>query len=253
MSNSPFDILLDKTSILEIAANGTVVGTLATSDADAGDTFTYELLDNAGGRFSLVNGNQIAVADNSKFNYQNAIFHTIKVKTTDSTGLSYEKDINIGVIDAKRNLVGYWKLDEQTGSSFDNASLVNNNNDGTTQGSLNIGREGLLDGSVGFGNGQVNVGQNLLSYSSGAGSFTFAAWIKPTNFSDNQSIFGVDNADGQSNGWNFSLANNQLRLYVPQIRRMNRSANDILIGADIPPDLLPNQWFGSDLVVVVVA
>jgi hypothetical protein len=94
MSNSPFDILLDKTSILEIAANGTVVGTLATSDADAGDTFTYELLDNAGGRFSLVNGNQIAVADNSKFNYQSAIFHTIKVKTTDSTGLSYEKDIN---------------------------------------------------------------------------------------------------------------------------------------------------------------
>ena len=188
MSNSPFDILLDKTSILEIAANGTVVGTLTTSDADAGDTFTYELLDNAEGRFSLVNGNQIAVADNSKFNYQSAIFYTIKVKTTDSTGLFYEKNINIGLIDAKRNLVGYWKLDETTGSSFDNASLVNNSNDGTTQGSLNIGREGLLDGSVGFGNGRVNVGKNLLSYSLGRGSFTFAAWIKPTNFSDNQSI-----------------------------------------------------------------
>jgi hypothetical protein len=130
MSNFPFDILLDKTSILEIAANGTVVGTLATRDPDEGDSFRYELLNDAGGRFGLSDsGNQIVVKDNSKFDYKTAIFHTIKVKVTDSSDLTYEKDINIGLIDAKRNLVGYWKLDETTGK-FDNASFVNGNNDG---------------------------------------------------------------------------------------------------------------------------
>lgn len=239
MPNSPFDILLDKTSILEIAANGTVVGNLSTSDPDTGDTFNYELLDNAGGRFTLVNGNQIAVADNSKFNYQNAIFHTIKVRTTDSTLLSYEKDINIGLINAKRNLVGYWKLDETTGT-FDNASFVNGNNDGSTQGSLNLGREGLVDQAVGFGGGQVNLGKNLLNYSTGATSFSVAAWIKPTNFNDNQSIVAVD-ANGGTNGWSLGLSGNQLYLYFPSFA--NQFFSGIVLQATIPPDILANQWF----------
>jgi hypothetical protein len=247
MSNSPFDILLDKTSILEIAANGTVVGTLATSDADTGDTFTYELLDNAEGRFSLVNGNQIAVADNSKFNYQSAIFHTIKVKTTDSTGLSYEKDINIGLIDAKRNLVGYWKLDETTGT-FDNSSLVNANNDGTTVGSLNLGRPGQWNESVGFGDGIVSLGTNLLGYPAaendpdGRRKFSVTAWIKPANFDGLKTIFSTNSLKDKNNGFSLRLNGNRLNFY-------SVSTNTVL-NYDLPsyPQIDPNTWFHVALV-----
>jgi hypothetical protein len=240
MSTSPFDILLDKTSILEIAANGTVVGTLATSDADTGDTFTYELLDNAGGRFSLVNGNQIAVADNSQFNYKNAIFHAIAVRTTDSTGLFYEKEINIGLIDARRDLVGYWKLDETTGT-FENASFVNTGNDGTILGSVNSGQEGILDKSIGFGNGVVSVGKNLLNYPGQGESpgedrrFTIAAWVKPAKLEGVQGIFSTDEREGGSSGFVFRLIDRRLSFYSFQYGSPRNY--------DLPTSVDANQWF----------
>ena len=237
--SSPFDILLDKTSILEIAANGTVVGTLATRDADLGDTFTYELLDNAEGRFSLVNGNQIAVADNSQFNYKKAIFHTIAVRTTDSTGLSYEQNINIGLIDAKRDLVGYWKLDEKTGT-LENSSFVNTGNDGTPLGSVNRAQEGILDKSIGFGLGVVSVGKNLLNYPGNNDHFTIAAWIKPVNLKGNQAIFATDNRGGGSTGFVLSLIDGKLYFFSLQ--------NRFSVDHYLPTFVNPNQWFHVALV-----
>jgi hypothetical protein len=249
MSNSPFDILLDKTSILEIAANGTVVGTLATSDADTGDTFTYELLDNAEGRFSLVNGNQIAVADNSKFNYQSAIFHTIKVKTTDSTGLSYEKDINIGLIDAKRNLFGYWKLDETSGTTATNSSLVKAGMDGvygvkyynSTEIKFNfltLGLEGLWNKSVGFGSGIVSLPSNTDLFGSPQDSdsppLTVTAWVKPSKFEGNQTIFTASTAGGYSGYW-FGIVNKKLVYYSAYTTRS--------VAFDLPANIFANKWF----------
>jgi hypothetical protein len=235
MSNSPFDILLDKTSILEIAANGTVVGTLSTIDPDEGDSFRYELLNDADGRFGLSDGgNQIVVKDNSKFDYKTAFFHTIRVKVTDSSGLSFEKNIDIGLIDAKRNLVGYWKLDETTGA-FDNFSYVNTGNDGTTQGSLNFGQNGILDKSVGFGNGSINIGKNLLSYAGGSSNdkFSITAWIKPTDYTS-FAILSVDNRGG-STGFVFALAGSSLMFYE------NRSTNRSY--ASLPSSFRYNQWY----------
>jgi len=239
MSNSPFDILLDKTSILEIAANGTVVGTLSTIDFDEGDSFRYELLDDADGRFGLSeSGNQIVVKDNSKFDYKTAFFHTIKVKVTDSSNLTFEKNIDIALIDAKRNLVGRWKLDETTGT-FDNSSFVNTGNDGTTQGSLNFGKDGILDKSVGFGNGSINIGKNLLSYAgrSSNDKFSITAWVKPSDY-DFNSILSVDNrGEGGSTGFVFALNFSSLMFLF------YRDGRDTRTSFLLPSSFRPNQWY----------
>ena len=54
------------------------IGTLSATDPTAGDTFTYTLLNNAGGRFSI-NGNQLVVANGATLDYETATSHSVTV------------------------------------------------------------------------------------------------------------------------------------------------------------------------------
>lgn len=85
-------------SVTENAPVDTVVGGLSVLDIDGSDTFTYTMLDNAGGRFKL-NGNQILVANGSLLNYEAKTSHDIRVRATDSGGASTEKIITIIITD----------------------------------------------------------------------------------------------------------------------------------------------------------
>ena len=97
-NQAPTDISLSASSVDENAANGTVVGTLSTTDPDTGDSFTYSLVNDAGGRFAVV-GDQIQVADGSLLDFETATSHVVRVQTTDAGGLSFEKDFTIYVND----------------------------------------------------------------------------------------------------------------------------------------------------------
>jgi uncharacterized delta-60 repeat protein len=86
--------------VVEKAPADTVVGQLATVDADLGaegDSHQYSLTDSAGGRFKIV-GNQVWVADGSLLNSQANATHTIRVRTTDSHNASIERDYSIVVV-----------------------------------------------------------------------------------------------------------------------------------------------------------
>jgi uncharacterized delta-60 repeat protein len=96
VNDAPTDISLSSSSIAENSANNTTVGILSTTDPDTGNTHTYTLSNNAGGRFKL-SGNQIQVANSSLLNYESATSHTIQVRTTDQGGLTYTKNFTIGV------------------------------------------------------------------------------------------------------------------------------------------------------------
>lgn len=91
-------------SVLEGAANGTAVGTLNTTDPDVGDTFTYELLDDADGRFILSDINNdgiiyVVVADGgNRLNANNNETHDITVRVTDSFTNTFDKTLTINVI-----------------------------------------------------------------------------------------------------------------------------------------------------------
>ena len=96
-NQAPVDIELSNWTIEENAAADTVVGTLAALDPDAGETFTYELLDDAGGTFAIA-GDTIVVA--GALDFETAAAHVVTVRATDSVGNVVDKTFAIDVVDA---------------------------------------------------------------------------------------------------------------------------------------------------------
>ncbi len=94
LANAPSDIAIGTAAIAEDANLGAIVGTLSATDADAGDTFSYTLLDDAGGRFALL-GDKLTVA--AGLDFETATSHAVKVKVTDGSGNTYSELLAIGV------------------------------------------------------------------------------------------------------------------------------------------------------------
>jgi len=92
-NRSPTDIQLSNSTILEGQPAGTPVGTLTTIDPDVGDTFTYSLV--AGDSDFSIIGDKLVSAVEFDYDLQNS--YAIRIRTTDSGGLSYEKDFTINV------------------------------------------------------------------------------------------------------------------------------------------------------------
>ena len=96
-NHAPTDITLSGNSVKELSKKGTNIGTLSTSDVDREDGHTYELLDDAQGRFEIV-GNQLQVKDGKFLHFDYHSSHDIKIRTTGSGGKSYDKTFTIEVL-----------------------------------------------------------------------------------------------------------------------------------------------------------
>jgi ELWxxDGT repeat protein len=98
VNGAPVDIELSSTSIAENNAANAVVGTLSASDPDIGDTFTFSLVDGTGsadnGSFSIV-GNSLQITPSADFETKSS--YSILVQVTDQGGLSFQKQLTIGV------------------------------------------------------------------------------------------------------------------------------------------------------------
>ena len=115
-------------SIPENSADGTVVGNVTVIDSDIGDTFIYNLLDDAGGRFDLDPGTGVVtVVDGSLLNYEADTVHTITVEVTDSGGESYSEVMPIQVAAVNEGPVntvpGTQVVDEETATSIAGISI----------------------------------------------------------------------------------------------------------------------------------
>ncbi len=87
-------------SVDENAANSTVVGTLAAIHPNGGETFTYSLLDHAGGRFTINSSSgELSVANGSLLDFETAASHNITARVVDSDGDSYDEVFTITVND----------------------------------------------------------------------------------------------------------------------------------------------------------
>lgn len=99
-NTAPTDLALSPASVDENKAIGSTVGTLSTTDIDTDDTFTYEFVSGTGStdndRFTL-SGNTIKTSE--VFNFETKSSYSVRIKTTDAGGLSYEKSITISVLD----------------------------------------------------------------------------------------------------------------------------------------------------------
>lgn len=99
--NAPTGIALDKSEVVENQASGASVGKLSSSDPDAGDVFSYELVSGTGsddnGSFQLV-GDQVKTK--ASFDFEIKASYSIRVRTTDSAGLQFEQVLTIAILNS---------------------------------------------------------------------------------------------------------------------------------------------------------
>ena len=97
-NDAPTDLALSANTVVENAANRTVVGTVSGTDPDSGDTKAYSFTDSAGGRFEINSSTgQITVANGSLLNYEATTSHNVTVRVTDSGGLTYDETFTINL------------------------------------------------------------------------------------------------------------------------------------------------------------
>jgi VCBS repeat-containing protein len=120
-NDAPSDITLAGASVKEFRVTGAVVGTLSATDAeDAGTALTFELVNNAGGRFAL-SGGKIVVANGLLLDYEQAKKHVVQVKVTDTDGLTRIENLRITVTNVDPEVV--------TGSGAANIIVGGSKND----------------------------------------------------------------------------------------------------------------------------
>jgi len=105
-NNSPTDITLTSSGILENSAPGTVIGTLSATDPDAASSFSYALVagngtndaDNA--RVEII-GNQVRVRSGALIDFETNPTLNLNIQVTDNgtPGLTFTKAVTASVID----------------------------------------------------------------------------------------------------------------------------------------------------------
>ncbi len=98
LNEAPTDISLSASSVNENIAGNTAVGTLASTDPDAGNTFTYTLVAGAGDTDNAsfnINGSSLRIT--SSPNYETKNSYSVRVRTTDQGNQTYEKSFTITI------------------------------------------------------------------------------------------------------------------------------------------------------------
>lgn len=100
VSHAPTDISLDANRVLEHDYSGAWIGQLFAIDPDEVDYFTFSLIDDAGGRFAIDEFGQLIIANGSLIDFETAQSHTVIVRVTDNSGLTFDKSFVITVVDS---------------------------------------------------------------------------------------------------------------------------------------------------------
>jgi hypothetical protein len=98
VNESPTYIYLSSASISENVPTGTTIGTLSSDDPDAGDTFTYSLVDTStypDNSSFVITGTSLK--SKSVFNYETKSTYVIKVSSMDAGGLTHSQVIFIDI------------------------------------------------------------------------------------------------------------------------------------------------------------
>jgi Ca2+-binding RTX toxin-like protein len=128
VNEAPTNATLTGSSVAENSANGTVVGTVAGVDPDAGGALSYSLTNNAGGRFAInTTTGQLTVANGSLLDYESATSQAITVRVTDQGGLTFDKAFTINVTNVN---------EAPTNATLTGGSVAENSANGTVVGTV---------------------------------------------------------------------------------------------------------------------
>ena len=129
VNESPFGLNLSNNSQQENTSVGTTIGSFTTSDVDSGDTFTYQLHDTANypdnNSFTLTSGGSLR--NGVVFNFEVKTTYTIRVRTTDAGGLTFDATFTINVTNVN---------EAPTNINLSSSSISENVPTGTTIGIL---------------------------------------------------------------------------------------------------------------------
>ena len=171
-NSAPTDVALSPMTISELAANGTVVGTLSTADPDNGDAFTYSLV-GTDERFEVV-GNQLKVKNGFKLDFEQAASHQVTVRTTDKAGATLDKIFSIGVLDvASEVTAGSTDNDVFKGGALTDVFFGNLGNDTLYGGAGNDQLKGDAGNDQLFG----GLGKDVMTGGAGNDAFVFDAKV----------------------------------------------------------------------------
>jgi Ca2+-binding RTX toxin-like protein len=105
-NDAPDGLSLTGGTVAENAPAGTLVAKVTGHDADAGDSVTYSLSADAGGRFVIdPSTGAIVVAHGAVLDYEQQKNYSITVVVTDSQGATYSEAISIGIRDVAESIV----------------------------------------------------------------------------------------------------------------------------------------------------
>lgn len=100
INEAPSSASLVSGHVAENSEIGTVAGVIVAADPDAGDTLSYTMVDDAGGRFAIdAATGLITVAGVDQLDYETSASHDIVVRITDTAGSFIDKVFSIGVDD----------------------------------------------------------------------------------------------------------------------------------------------------------
>ncbi|MDX2198265.1 MAG: cadherin domain-containing protein [Phycisphaerae bacterium] len=157
------DLTLSNSSVAENSAAGTVVGNVGVSDPDANESFTYSMVDNAGGRFAINANGQITVASGANLNFEVSTAHDVQVKVVDSAGHERIETFTINVGNVSGSFAGTANKDTYTGTSEEDTIAGNGGNDVLRGGAGND----TISGGAGNDNLRGDSGNDLLQGDAG--------------------------------------------------------------------------------------
>ncbi|MFM7859005.1 MAG: cadherin repeat domain-containing protein, partial [Flammeovirgaceae bacterium] len=101
VNEAPIALVLSNNTIPENVAANSLIGNFASTDPDSGNTFTYSLVAGTGSTdnasFAIAN-NELRIVNSPDFETKNS--YSIRVRTTDQGGLSFEKAFTVNITDA---------------------------------------------------------------------------------------------------------------------------------------------------------
>ncbi|MFM6878461.1 MAG: cadherin domain-containing protein [Microcystis panniformis] len=126
-NENPTDLSLSNNSVEENSPLNTLIGNFTTTDPDTGNTFSYSLVTGIGSTDNslfTIDGNQLKT--NAIFDYESKNNYSIRVKTTDQGGLSYEKQLTVSVTDVNENPTNLTLSNNSVGENSPLNTLIGN-------------------------------------------------------------------------------------------------------------------------------
>ncbi|MDO9104182.1 MAG: putative Ig domain-containing protein, partial [Methylovulum sp.] len=116
-NNAPTNLNLSATNLDENVAANTAIGSFTSTDPDTGNTFTYSLVGGVGSTDNnafTISGNQLLI--NGSPDFESRSSYSIRVRSTDQSGLFVDKVLNINVNDQNDAPLAARALSDQSAS-----------------------------------------------------------------------------------------------------------------------------------------